>query len=268
MSDVLVGNGIMIAGAPDSALESQSEFRVVLSIFRLLSNKEDDLAWRTLLELAKNNIGEKSIDDVFRIAVDKNLRFSKSLQEIKQNIVVSKYGEKIKSFVEKVEDDLEEFNKIDNLIDKVKGVIEHYVEDTVLRERILKYFVKYISDESDTLESIVKSIGINSDRIEQSAEKDAVSILTMHKAKGLTFDVCFIVGAEDEFLPGKNEGEFIGDERRLLYVSMTRAKHGLYISYCTKRVGSQRFYGRVPRGGQEKRTLTRFLRDSKIKLIV
>jgi DNA helicase-2/ATP-dependent DNA helicase PcrA len=267
ISDTLVDNGIMIAGTSDFDLENLPEFRVVLSIFRLLSNIEDDLAWRTLIELAKNNVGEKSIDSIFNVAVDNKLRFYHALQEIKKNKTVSKYGEKINSFVEKVEADLEKFSKIENLPDKLNGVIDNFVENIVLREKILKYFTNYISSESDTLDNVVKSIGVNSDRMEQNVEKGAVSILTMHKAKGLTFDACFIVGAEDEFLPGKNEGEFIGDERRLLYVSMTRARHYLFISYCSKRIGTQKFIGRVPGGGQEKRTLTRFLRDSKIEII-
>ena len=62
----------------------------------------------------------------------------------------------------------------------------------------------------------------------------------MHKAKGLTADVVFIVGAEDELIPGKNMKEpELGDERRLFFVSLTRAKHKLYITYCVNRTGSQ-----------------------------
>ena len=87
----------------------------------------------------------------------------------------------------------------------------------------------------------------------------------MHQAKGLTFDTCFIIGAEDEFIPGKNEGEYIGDERRLLYVSMTRAKHRLYITFCDKRTGTQRFLGR--KGGRESGKLTRFLDGARIKIV-
>jgi len=114
---------------------------------------------------------------------------------------------------------------------------------------------------------VVRSIGATSESIEQETAKDAVSVLTMHQAKGLTFDVCFIVGAEDEFLPGRNDGESIGDERRLLYVSMTRARHKLYISFCNKRTGRQKFFGRVGSGGHENRNLTRFLKDSKIETV-
>ena len=57
------------------------------------------------------------------------------------------------------------------------------------------------------------------DRIEQDVAPDKVNILTMHKAKGLTAKAVFVVGAEDEQLPGDADQEpELGDERRLLYV--------------------------------------------------
>ena len=94
---------------------------------------------------------------------------------------------------------------------------------------------------------------------QQDTEGDGVSLLTMHQAKGLTFDVCFIVAVEDEFLPGKNADVNMDDELRLLYVSMTRPRHKLYMTYCSKRVDTQRHTGR--NSGTEARHLTRFLRD-------
>jgi len=114
------------------------------------------------------------------------------------------------------------------------------------------------------LEDLLKAVSASSEMIEQETKENAVNILTMHQAKGLTFDICFIVGAEDEFIPGRNTGEKEGDERRLLYVSMTRARHNLYITYCNKRTGQQRHLGNS--AGKETRTLTRFLKDSKIPL--
>ena len=97
---------------------------------------------------------------------------------------------------------------------------------------------------------------------EQEIEPDKVNIMTMHKAKGLTADVVFIVAAEDEYIPGRQTGEKVDDERRLLYVSLTRAKHLLFITYCHRRTGQQRHTGSD--SGQLRRDLTRFLRDSPI----
>lgn len=85
----------------------------------------------------------------------------------------------------------------------------------------------------------------------------------MHKAKGLTASAVIIVAAEDEYIPGKQSGDQIGDERRLLYVSLSRARHLLVITYCVRRLGQQMRTGRT--SGDPRRTLTRFLRDAPIK---
>jgi len=69
---------------------------------------------------------------------------------------------------------------------------------------------------------------------------DAVSLLTIHNSKGLEFPSVFIIGAEDHLLPhfisvNERGNEAIEEERRLLYVGMTRAKDNLLISYCRAR---------------------------------
>ena len=86
--------------------------------------------------------------------------------------------------------------------------------------------------------------------------------MTMHKAKGLSADVVFIVGAEKQFIPGKNIVE-ADDERRLFYVSLTRARHSLFITHCKERIREQRYTG--SESGKTKRNLTPFLRDSFLK---
>jgi DNA helicase-2/ATP-dependent DNA helicase PcrA len=88
-------------------------------------------------------------------------------------------------------------------------------------------------------------------------------MMTMHKAKGLTSKAVIIIACEDETIPGKQEdGDKEGDERRLLYVSLSRAKHFLAITYCDKRTGAQMHLGRS--NGMPYRNLTRFLEHAPI----
>jgi DNA helicase-2/ATP-dependent DNA helicase PcrA len=99
--------------------------------------------------------------------------------------------------------------------------------------------------------------------MEQAATSEGIRILSMHRAKGLSFDACFVAAAEDEFIPGRNANTTSeDDERRLLYVSMSRARHELVVSYCNKRTGSEKKLG--ARTGRSVHTLTRFLRDLKL----
>src|SRR5690606_28117967 len=69
-----------------------------------------------------------------------------------------------------------------------------------------------------------------------------ISLLTLHASKGLEFPVVFIIGCEDGLLPlrfpGEDDEEQVREERRLLFVGMTRAQRHLYLSHATQRQGT------------------------------
>jgi superfamily I DNA/RNA helicase len=87
---------------------------------------------------------------------------------------------------------------------------------------------------------------------------DHVTITTMHGAKGLSADIVFVLQAEDEAMPGDATGVAYDESRRLLYVSLTRARRKLFIGACERRTGPHRFIGAAE---IVNRTLSRFLRD-------
>ena len=118
--------------------------------------------------------------------------------------------------------------------------------------------------ESASLSELLSKSSTVGERLEPQLSTDSVNIMTMHQAKGLTFDCVLIPGLEDELLPGRyDDPDQEGDERRLLYVSMTRARHALVLLYATRRTGVQAHSGRVPVA--KDRSLTRFLADYKFK---
>ncbi|MDX1698485.1 MAG: ATP-dependent helicase [Thiohalobacterales bacterium] len=75
------------------------------------------------------------------------------------------------------------------------------------------------------------------DRQEGDAAGEAVSLMTLHAAKGLEFSHVLLVGFEEDMLPHRSsvEAETVEEERRLAYVGMTRAMRGLVITYCERR---------------------------------
>ena len=181
------------------------------------------------------------------------------MKEIEKNQKLIKQGKRLSEYLAKVKGILEKYQNISDFEKKINIVVTENIADSDLAEKVLRSFSNAFSDDGRDIDSFLRYLSVKNDSIEQDVEGEGVRLLTMHQAKGLTFDVCIIVGVEDEYLPGKNENSRIDDERRLLYVSMTRARHKLYMTYCDKRIGDQRHTG--SNSGVEARTLSRFLRD-------
>lgn len=86
----------------------------------------------------------------------------------------------------------------------------------------------------DSLPDFLAATALLSDTDLCRRKGERVSLLTMHAAKGMEFDVVFIVGAEDGLVPLAHSHD-MDEERRLFYVAMTRARHTLVISHCRRR---------------------------------
>jgi len=236
---------------------------LVLSTIRLMVDLKDGLAWYTLLHLGAG-IGDKTLDSIRKMAKEKGCRFCDIVEAIRNDPSLSPSG--------RVTDRLKEIDEVltacdidsDSITDKVRNTIECLISEDDTREVLLDYLNQIILEsDSETLPELLGSISASMGYAEQEFKQGMVNIMTMHKAKGLSSDVVFIIGAETQFIPGRNIGIRAEDERRLFYVSLTRARHKLYITYCKKRIKEQRYLG--SEGGDPRRTLTPFLRDAPLK---
>ena len=114
---------------------------------------------------------------------------------------------------------------------------------------------------AQSLEELLISVQSANLDIEPNLKPGFVNVLTMHKAKGLSASAVIVMAVEDEHIPGRQTMEpGLGDERRLLFVSLSRARNILIMTYCEFRISRQRNLGRNPR--HPERTLTTFLRDT------
>lgn len=239
--------------------------RVVLSFIRLAVDDNDSLAWRTLLKVRKNNIGEKTIA---RIA-----------EEAQQG--GSTFGEALRKSVGKDGALKTEWSALDAMLSQVTAVVGN--PETVLSPEQMRGSLAGIAailagrgvtgldeanahiaamaerGEADSFKELLSTLSMAGLTPEQNTAKGAVNMLTMHKAKGLSALAVIIMACEDEYLPGRQQSvEQEGDERRLLYVSLTRARERLFVTYAQRRIGQQRHTGRD--SGKLKRSLTRYLR--------
>jgi superfamily I DNA/RNA helicase len=211
-------------------------------------------------------IGPASLRAARDWARENHVRFATALQAIKEAPTrLVRVGSGIAEAVDDYENLLEQLSQGGTSLEElIQSVAELTISDDERREETVSFFSTILDEvDAESLDQLLSGLSASLDRGEQELQEGAVNILTMHKAKGLSADVVFIVGAEDEFIPGRNEGTREGDERRLLFVSMSRARHRLLITYCRERTKHQSFLGRE--SGTPERTLTRFLRDAPMR---
>ena len=245
--------------------------RKVLAVFRLLRNHGDDLAWRTLIQIKNNNIGKGIINKIVDLALEESSSFYIELERINADPeLIPTYGNRISKEIKSIKLVItqlsEKYNFSDMTVDEVKEIISSIGNFVGLNDFEIDEIWDVVLKQIDGIESInfmdfLQKIEVADNDIEQEISRDSVNMLTMHKAKGLTSKAVIIIGVEDELIPGRQENEpELGDERRLLFVSLSRAKHKLIITYCSSRSGQQSKLGR--KKSTSTRQLTRFLKDS------
>lgn len=246
---------------PLVVLESQNG-RIFLSLLRLMTNPTDSLAWRDLIGHRDNHLGMQAISSIYEVARSRGTTFYEALPLVAETpSLISRQGWQIKSEYEAVSGELgrlrEEYKRMENLFDFTGWMLGEFlaVEDM---DGILEVIHDVISENAvSSIENLLHGLTTPIRGAEQVRVEGRVNIMTMHQAKGLDADAVFVVAAEDEYIPGRAEGSSIDDERRLFYVSLTRARSYLYITHCTRRTGGQKHTGR--NSGSATRTLTQFL---------
>lgn len=257
----------------------QPDGRYFLSVLRLILNREDHLALRTLFQLVgrKNDIGHKTMQALLNYAGSEGLSFSSACLAIESEPELAYRGDFIASEMKSLKDVIERFQDLaeidgselkdedeqaetrEKLFEKLAELGTELIPDDGRRDETMDYVASIAqSSKWQNLGQLLGSIASPDDTLDQELEEGKINILTMHRAKGLSSRAVILVGAENELVPGDSKGEEFNDARRLLYVSLTRAKEFLYITYCNRRTGHQRHSG--SNAGSPIRTLTPFLR--------
>ena len=267
----LEGAGIPVAAATDTENSFDgAKGRAFLAFLRLAKSNEDSLAWRTLLQVWCQGIGSKAIGAVYELARSRGENFAQTViaAQIDNDILPKDHRSRLSTVIDNVlnqqkdmfpEDNHGNYETLDGLMDVIRPAADSIIRDKNERDStLIKIERTAEASKSTSVKELVRALEVENEKIEQEIEEDKVNILTMHRAKGLTAEAVIIAAAEDQYIPGRAQGDEMGDERRLLYVSLTRAKHHLFITYCDGRTGQQRHTGRD--SGKDARSLSRFLR--------
>ena len=220
------------------------------------------MAWRGLIMNRVNHLGTQAYSNIYELARNQGTTFYGAIRLVAENpSILTRQGRLVKTEYEDVHSALSELQMGQEREDDLSDFVDWMYSEFVASEdnEGVSVVVRDVISESglDSVKDLLHGLTSPIREAEQVRVEGAVNIMTMHQAKGLDADAVFVVAAEDEYIPGRAQGRGIDDERRLLYVSLTRARSFLYVTHCTKRTGGQRHTGRD--SGSVNRTLTRFL---------
>ena len=220
----------------------RKEIKDLLCYLRLISNHQDDVSLERVINVPKRGIGDTSINNLRSIARENNECMFKCLSKPKE-------VEFKKLILELTEDakDLDLTELIDVVLEKsgLKDELEkeHTLEADIRLENLMEFksITENYQKETGTvnLEDFLEDISIVADQSEHETLDNAVTLMTMHAAKGLEFKVVFLIGMEEGIMPHSmslNEDGELEEERRLCYVGITRAKERLYITNAKRRM--------------------------------
>ncbi|MDQ6950119.1 MAG: 3'-5' exonuclease [Mariprofundales bacterium] len=241
----------------------RSEIRDVLAWMRLASNFDDDLAFMRAISKPRRGIGEVALSQLgthaqehrqslLEAALDETLthRSSTSLMEFGEILVGLEH-----EFIHGNADDA-----FDSLLETsgIRRMIEDEAKDEEVLQRRLgnvaelrAWWLRHV-ESGGGLTDFLQRLMLIADSRQDNAEKQ-VRLMTVHAAKGLEFNHVYMIGMEEGSFPHKNAvaEQRLEEERRLLYVAITRARHRLTLS-CA---------GQRRRVGGESLTPSRFLKE-------
>ena len=220
----------------------RKEIKDLISYLRLISNHADDVSLTRVINVPKRGIGAKSIEDLAKEAAEKNTSMFEVLskpKEIEFKNLILELTMKSK--------DIDLTQLIDLVLDKTGIKAEMEKDKTLEAELRLENLMEFKSitenyqKETGTvnLEDFLEDISLVADMSEHNDNDEAITLMTMHSAKGLEFKVVFLAGMEENIMPHSmslQDKDGIEEERRLCYVAITRAKERLYITNAKRRM--------------------------------
>ncbi|MGX5847644.1 ATP-dependent helicase [Mesorhizobium sp. PL10] len=225
------------------------EIRDAMAFFRVVAQGADDLAFERIVNVPKRGLGEATIRQIHDTA--RALRIP--MLEAAGNLAESdELKPKPRAALREVAANFERWQKalettphteLAETILEESGYTDMWKNDRSAeapgRLENLKELIRSMED-YESLRSFLEHVALVMDA-EQNAGQDAVSIMTLHSAKGLEFETVFLPGWEDGLFPHQralDEGGRSGleEERRLAYVGLTRAKRNLHIWFVSNRL--------------------------------
>ncbi|MCD6433153.1 MAG: UvrD-helicase domain-containing protein [Sulfurimonas sp.] len=226
----------------------RAEIKDLISYIRVVTNFHDDFSFKRIVNKPKRGLGKASVDKIELAAHANETSIYEYLKKVSigdlEALVRKKNAKTLKTFIKDIQ-------SVSKAAEESSYDFIDILEDTFH----LKDIYKGHQDESDKILNMDEFYGLFRDFIKKSpeapldeflneltlqSEQDQVEgasiyMMSIHASKGLEFDHVFIIGLEEGFLPLVGDGSDLEEERRLGYVSFTRAKDSLTLSHARSR---------------------------------
>ena len=233
----------------------RQEIKHALAYLRLLGNPDDDTAFLRVVNFPTRGIGARSLENLQATAHQMNSSLYNAAASL-----TGKAGQTVGAFIRLIESLRQETEKlplpeiIEHVIEK-SGLAQHYRTEKEGQERLenldelISAAATFVDDdgvvmsvegEGGALASFLAHASLEAGEHQAGEGQEAVQLMSVHSAKGLEFDVVFITGLEQGLFPHENSvnqgREGLEEERRLMYVAVTRARQRLYVSCAQTRM--------------------------------
>jgi len=233
----------------------RQEIKHAMAYLRLMENADDDNALLRIINYPTRGIGARSIEQLQDAARQNHTTLFDA---------AARAGGKVTAFVGLIEAlrsatvDLPLPEIIEHVLHH-SGLIAHYQSETGAKRREAQERLENLNElvtaatlfvhenEEDNLTAFLSHASLEAGEHQAGDQDDALHLMTVHSAKGLEFHTVFITGLEEGLFPHQNSQNVDGgldEERRLMYVALTRARRRLYLSFAQSRM----LHGKVSYG--------------------
>ncbi|MFP5115473.1 DNA helicase PcrA [Bacillaceae bacterium C204] len=256
MEEVLLKSNIEYSIVGGTKFYDRKEIKDMLAYLRLISNPDDDISLRRIINVPKRGIGASSVDKIADFADMHDLSLFQALESVELLGLSPKITKAAREFRDLIGNytNMQEFLSVTELVEEVldkTGYREMLKAEKSLEaqsrlenlEELLSVTKSFEdSSEDRSLVAFLTDLALVADidaLDEETQEKvDSITLMTLHSAKGLEFPVVFLIGMEEGVFPHSRslmEEVEMEEERRLAYVGITRAEQTLFLTNAQMR---------------------------------
>jgi DNA helicase-2/ATP-dependent DNA helicase PcrA len=290
IEEILIRNNIPYMLVGSTRFYERQEIKDTLAYLKLIYNDKDSQAFLRIVNVPRRGIGKTSLERLYEYAAENDIGLIQAcLQCDEANSIPNKARQSLKEFAlsvrrwqtiaatspvsELLSIVLKESKYLETLHEEARSTKDELILGRIENiQELMAVAVEFeaIADES-TLDAFLTRISLVSDLDSIKEEGEAITLMTLHSAKGLEFGVVFMMGLEEGLFPhirSLDSPTALEEERRLMYVGVTRAADLLYMTLARRRMIPGRF-GSGGGGFTSNFTIpSRFLKEIDSKLLI